>query len=388
MRPWIVLLGLAVACEGAHRDHGAGPDGGLPPGTPGSDTGPYAPANANMFGGFGSDDLSVSPPDGTFDTDHDCTPVSALGACTPLPIACVCRASMISIGSLHVTGSRALVVLASREITVATLLDVSAHGVAAGPGAIVGYTGSASGDYVNAAGGSFGTAGAADPRGSDTIAATYGDPSLVPLVGGMIGQDGGGDNGLNRNGSGGSGGGGGGALQLSAGVQLTIDGAIEADGGGGNGGISSGEQCGGGGGGAGGGVLLEGASVVIDGRVRANGGGGGGGGGEGGYGGPGYDGEGSDMFTTSHGGGGAPSMGCPLEGYIGGGYGGDGATGSGSATYGGYGGSVVGCIGGPDWGCAGGGGGGLGRIAVNTATGCDCSGTFSPAPGFGTVVVR
>ncbi|HEY1551308.1 MAG TPA: hypothetical protein VGG28_25945, partial [Kofleriaceae bacterium] len=231
MRLQIVLLGLAMSCDGAHRDRGPAGDES------------FVPSNAATFGDFGSDDLTVAPPDGAFDTDHDCTPTSALGACTALTDACVCRANTISIGTLHVTGPRMLVLLAARELTVGTLLDASGHGSTPGPGAIAGYSGSAADALTNAAGGSFATPGAADRSGSDSIGATYGDPSLVPLAGGMIGQDG----------TGGSGGGGGGGVQLSAGEQLEIDGAIEVDGGGAAGGTGSWASSGGGGGGAGGG---------------------------------------------------------------------------------------------------------------------------------------
>ncbi|HEY3805346.1 MAG TPA: hypothetical protein VGL61_22215 [Kofleriaceae bacterium] len=359
MRLQIVLIGLAMSCEGAHRDR----DGMQS----------FVPSNAPVFGDFGSDELTVAPPDGSFDTDHDCTATSALGACTALTDACVCRAATISIGTLHVTGSRMLVLLASRELTVGTLLDVGGHGATPGPGAIAGY-GSAADAATNAAGGSFGTEGAADSRGSGAIAAGYGEPTLVPLVGGMTGQDG----------DGGSGGGGGGGVQLSAGDQLEIDGAIDASGGGGLGGTSTFSSDGAGAGGAGGGVLLEGASVVVDGMVRANGGAGGGGGGTDGWGTSGQDGSAS----PARGGNPPDPAGCPLYGYVLGGGGGDGATGSGSATWGGYADSNSQCIGPVSFVGAGGGGGGLGRIHVSSATGCDCNGTFSPAPTFGTVEAR
>ncbi|MBL4686252.1 MAG: hypothetical protein JKY37_16785 [Nannocystaceae bacterium] len=118
--------------------------------------------------------------------------------------------------------------------------------VGLGPGAATGIdgpvTGGGGGGYCGR-GGSHGDGEGAGP--------SYGDASIVPLVGGSSGGE--------RNS-----GGGGGALQLVAGVSITIGKTITLPGAGGEDG----------GGGSGGALLLEAPIVNISGRVSTNGGGG------------------------------------------------------------------------------------------------------------------
>jgi hypothetical protein len=133
---------------------------------------------------------------------------------------------------------------------------------AGGNGAVPPNTGSA------AAGGSFCGIGGLGGASTGTSAAGgphYSSSTLSPLIAGSAGG----------NGACGLGGGGGGAIQITAGVSITIGpfGAINA---GGQGGTAGCENIGGpGGGGAGGAILLEAPSVTILGAVAANGGGGG-----------------------------------------------------------------------------------------------------------------
>ena len=98
---------------------------------------------------------------------------------------------------------------------------------------------------------------------------TYGNPSLVPLVGGSGGASG--EPAPDTGGGGGAGGGG--AVQIGATGLVQINGGVNAGGGGGGGG--GGSENGAGGAGSGGAVLIEGAQVVISGCVAANGGSGG-----------------------------------------------------------------------------------------------------------------
>ncbi|HEY5926665.1 MAG TPA: hypothetical protein VIV11_33495 [Kofleriaceae bacterium] len=423
-RLFVLVVVAVIGCDGAHRDHGDDTDGGIdPPVTCGSVTCDQIPAatcdgntlrehtaactdatcgypvtetecgpagccgdhccevavsNAGETGTLMPTGLTVSPPNGTFDTDTECVAPSALGQCTvvargDLPEACVCRMDTLVIGTLEIKGARALVILAYETVRIDTTLDLSGDLGAAGPGARgVVYTTSAYNE--GGSGGTFATKGAAGGHGA-TSDAVYGDATLIPLLGGMNGMHGGVDN---------SGGGGGGAVQISAGVRIEIPGNIFVGGGGGLGGRFQWATAGGGGGGSGGSILLEAPSIMMTGRLDANGGGGGGAGGDDYYGNNGEDAN-DDMPS----GGACPDSGsgCIASGYVYGGHGGSGATGSSSAVTGSSGGSRSGCltavfIGG------GGGGGGLGRIRINTKTGCQCSGTVSPAPSFGMLGVQ
>jgi len=206
---------------------------------------------------------------------------------------------------------------------------------------------------VNAgAGGSYcgcGGAGASRQDGAMVPAGKpYGNPELVPLIGGSAG---GGDES-----SGHSGGSGGGALQLVAFGRLHIGpyGYVGCGGGGGRYGGMSGSQQGNGGG-SGGAVLIEAPVVEIRGIVAVNGGGGGAsqtyGSGE--------DGRSSDGMAT---GGYHPDNDAP------------GGQGSGGAVVDGEDGRRASNA------KASGGGGGAGRIRINTATGeAIITGTLSPA---------
>ena len=424
-RLFVLLAVVLIGCEGAHRMHGdddPGPDGGMDPVTCGSVTCDQIPApscdgstlreytaactdatcsypstetecgtagccgdhccglavsNADSTGTLMPTGLTVSPPNGTFDTDTECTATSALGNCTVvaragMPEACVCRMDVLTIGTLEVKGARALVLLAYESVTVQTTLDLSGDYDAPGPGAISAYT--ETNLNYGGAGGSFATKGANGSSTSTTVADTYGDATLIPLFGGMNGMQGGAASG---------GGGGGGALQITAGVRIDIPGAIYAGGGGGRGGWSTWGYAGGGGGGSGGAILLEAPTIMMTGSLDANGAGGGGAGSDDGIGSVGED--ANDDYPA--GGDGNDATGCPLYGYIYGGNGGNGATRQHAAGTGSSGGYMTGCldvayVGG------GGGGGGLGRVRINTVTGCQCSGTVSPAASFGMLGVQ
>jgi hypothetical protein len=372
-----VLLLLVVACTGAHRDHST--DGGDPP----VDGSTVTPSNADAFGSLSSNGMIVAPPNGTFDTSADCMAPSALGNCTVvtragLRGACVCRADTITIGDLTVTGPNALVLLADKQVTVTGTLDASGTLDVPGPGATAGYTAKATG-LTAGTGGSFASVG-----GGKHPRASFGTATLVPLLGGTSGQS--------SSGTGVGGGGGGGAVQITAGIQIEIDGTVNAGGGGGKGGAPDAANAGGGGGGAGGGILLEAPTVIVSGTVVANGGGGGGGGGNG-YGGDGDEAGQAAAFasrmvdptTLASGGNGSPGGGCPLYGYVWGGPGGAGALGM-TAANDGVGSSVnAQCIGPTAFGGAGGGGGGVGRIRINTTHGCQCGGTMIPTASFGSM---
>ncbi|MEM9069707.1 MAG: hypothetical protein AAGE52_14440 [Myxococcota bacterium] len=332
------------------------------------------PSNDEDLGRLVDNGLTVEPPDGfTFDTDDDCDGRTPIGECTAVdvfdsPDVCVCRSRRFRVGGrLNVTGSRALAIFASETLLVRGILDASGNGSASGPGAAFRYASGASGQS-GGAGGSYASSGAGPS------ASTYGSAALIPLQGGMDGQGG----------CGGTlGGGGGGALQLVAGERLEVTGVINVGGGGGRGGRLSTSCNGGGGGGSGGAVLLEAPEVEVTGTVAANGGGGGA--------------AGTDDNSGLNGGGGsgtspgfggdADDCGCALFGTTNGGDGGRGAFGSSSAVRGEFADSISGCIGTCVVG-GGGSGGGVGRIRVNTESGCLCGGTFSPDASFGSVAVE
>ncbi len=427
MKPSVKVCAVAVAClvgcYGAHRENQEGPDGSVAPvcggvtcddvpaaacadgdtlrtygaecvdgacsypstevecGASGCCTDhccAIAPSNTGDFGTLQPTGLVVAPPNGTFDTDAECTTTSALGTCTAvtrpdLPQACVCRADDITIGTLKVKGSRALVLFATKSIEVTTLLDVSGDSGVEGPGAVKKYTSSSG--FSGGVGGSFATQGGGASGAAAAVA--YGEPTLIPLLGGMRGED-----------AGGVGGGGGGALQMTAGERIEIAGVINAGGGGGHYGIASFSYAGGAGGGSGGAILVEAPTIVVTGSIVANGGGGGGGGGNGGGGGYGADaGESGfpnpDPTATAYGGSGHDGAGCPLYGYVSGGSGGHGGYGATAAGYGSSGDTDSRCIGDTSFVGGGGGGGGVGRIRINTQTGCQCGGTIAPQASFG-----
>jgi hypothetical protein len=244
--------------------------------------------------------------------------------------------------SLSVTGALPLVLVASDTVRVFGSLSVSASGANAVAGGSTGGEGLGAGiegdDRPDSGGGYCGVGGdgvtedgATDVPGGET----YGSETLVPLLGGS----GGGHNG----------GAGGGALQVVAGseIQVGLTGSLEAGGGGG--------KNGGGGGGSGGAILLEAPSVKVEGMIAANGGGGGAS--QGGNGGK--DATANDTP--------APSENPELGGSGSAGDDPNGASGIYDTTN-----------------STPGGGGGAGRIRINTADGTvELSGTLSPSEASG-----
>jgi hypothetical protein len=153
-------------------------------------------------------------------------------------------------------------------------------------------------------------------------------------------------------------GGGGGAIQLVSRSKISIVGVLAA-----NGGINTG-------GGSGGGILIEAPAIAVSGNVVANGGGGS---------------SGCLSLIAEEGrlddmpaAGGAPAAGC--------GKGGDG----GARNVGAVGGASVNVLGeNANFARGGYGGGGVGRIRVNTmAGGLHATGVFSPNPSTATVATR
>lgn len=140
-------------------------------------------------------------------------------------------------------------------------------GPGTGPGA--GAPGSMPGTPLSGGGGGAGYGGVggagSTPAGvpvGGAAGSTYGNPSLIPLLGGS-----GGGQGHNLVGHGGTGGG---ALQISAGGALVVTGSINAGGGvGPRPGTTT--DVGGPGGGSGGAILLEGTTVTVSGFLGANG---------------------------------------------------------------------------------------------------------------------
>jgi hypothetical protein len=351
----------AVPDAGVDAAFDAGP---MPP--------PFVVSNEGDFGPLRETGLVLGPPSGTFDTDGDCVAEGSLGECEAVVLprdrvdACVCRADEIVIGDLRVTGSRALVLLAWRSIEIEGRLDAGGIGRTRGPGAFASYETEASGS-AGGAGGSFGT------EGAGSALAAYGADALVPLNGGMDGESACGPA---------LGGGGGGSIQLSAGELVLVTGEINAGGGGGTGG-GVGDSCNGGrGGGSGGAILIEAPRVEMRGALAANGGAGGSGGATTSSGS-----SGDDAVGLARAAGGASRLEttCALYPDIYSGAGGRGADASEPASPGGPSSSETRCIG-DSYAGAGGAGGGLGRIRINTEMGaraCICSGGFSPAATFG-----
>jgi hypothetical protein len=211
------------------------------------------------------------------------------------PASCFVVGTDITINTTNVTGSRPLVVLATKTLTVNGVLDVASHGGTApktGPGApflnCQGFTAtptSSSSGGAGGAGANFMTRGGAGGDGNGGMAGNSGGttPTVAggpptALRAGCTGQAGGDGDGS----SGGVGGAGGGALYLLAGMSITIGnaGIINASGAGGG---AGGDQAGGGGGGSGGMIVLHAPTIsAANGRLLANGGGGASGGNNGG----------------------------------------------------------------------------------------------------------
>ncbi len=198
------------------------------------------------------------------------------------PDLCVVSGTNITAsGTVRVTGSNPLAIVATQNITIpsgATIDVSSVVGGSTGAGANTGSCspGSAatgnSGGGGGGAGGTFQTLGGRGGAGQSTVGGGLGTIVTASFVrGGCRGGNGAGS-------SPGIGGSSGGAVYLAARLLLQIDGRINATGAGGRG--ATGSKSGGGGGGSGGMIALHGAQIVIGSgaRIWANGGGGGGGG--------------------------------------------------------------------------------------------------------------
>jgi hypothetical protein len=269
---------------------------------------------------------------------------------------------LTSTAMIQVVGTRPLVIAARAEIDFAGDLDVSAHGLFAGPGGSAGGQGPGVGGVGMASaissldsgggGGGFGEVGGgggsaiyltdAPPAGAG--GASFGDASLTVLVGGS----GGGTSSVACK----FGGAGGGAVQLTAGLAISMTGSMRAGGGGGEGGGKNGgmpcpTHTSGAGGGAGGAIYLQASRITGTGVLAANGGGGGGGADTS----PNADGGPGEDATIDHGGSAGVSTG-PTSGA--GGVGG--SVGAPAAT------AMVLMV---QNGNAGGGGGGVGRIFLD-----------------------
>lgn len=272
----------------------------------------------------------------------------------------VARSMTIQAGqNLTVTGSRPFVFVALNTISIFGTLnanatfDVAVAGGQAQKNADTqggGFGGGGAGTPT-AAGGGGSYCGIGGPSGAESGppangGATYGNPQIIPLVGGSSG--GAGD---------GYAGSGGGAIQLVAGQSITIApaGLIQVGaGGGGFGGISGQEANGGGSGGS---ILLESLVVTMNGTLASNGGGGGAGSSSG-------DPGGANATPNATPAAGGNSTAGPSSGGDGSGASAiDGTAGSFSAGN-----------------SAGGGGGGAGRIRINTQPGqATVAGALSPA---------
>lgn len=288
--------------------------------------------------------------------------------------------AVLHVGALHVTstatvvvtGTQPLVIVAGGDVDIDGVIDAGAHGATPGPGGAGPGMGEGAGmpgaheatDLSDTGGGgaSYGGEGAASGGISgtctlppSTAGATYGDPPIPTLVAGSGGGTSSG-NGCPPD----PGGAGGGAFQISSVTAIAITGAINVGGGGGHGatdcGAPSGDVNSGAGGGAGGSIVLQAPTILNHGTLAANGGGGGG------------------SSATTNGNAQSGADGQPSASPAAGGTGpiqpgGNGATGTAPATAGGS--TICGNN-------AGGGGGGVGRIAVSS--GYVEMGTTSPAP--------
>jgi hypothetical protein len=203
------------------------------------------------------------------------------------------RSALLRPGArLIVGGSCALALVADRDLEIAGAIDLRGGQNApfmAGPGGGQGgFTGKAGGCGIGAevstaeasggGGGGFGSDGAKGGKagaGGGSPGTACGQESSEPLVGGSGGGRGGC---VAAACASGYGGGGGGALALVAGRAFTLTQGGELNVGGGGGGGGQNGVSGGGGGGSGGAILIEAASVAIAETARLIAGGGGGGG--------------------------------------------------------------------------------------------------------------
>lgn len=254
---------------------------------------------------------------------------------------------------IDVVGQRPLVLLAQDSVTLrgpVSAIHDSIYNNQANAGGFSGPStqdtkglgpggGGPSNSSAGAGGGGFcGLGGLGGGSASGAIGAhgaSYGTPTLIPLIGGSSGGRGFSDSGA-----------GGGAVQVVAGtsIDVTATGVIHVGGAGGGWGSA--------GGGSGGAILLEAPDVTIAGILAANGGGGGGG--------------------TANGHNGTNASGDANFA--------PGGTGSASTDSGGNGAAANKINGSPGGTTGGAGGGGAGRIRINTSSGAaTISGTVSPS---------
>lgn len=326
-------------------------------------------------------DVTLSTPINT-STIATCTQtLSQAGSPTASPELCVITGKTITVqGTVNVTGSRALVLVAMTTLSVPAGAALDASSATASPqrmgaGANLGPCDAPSRPQDSAGGAGAAAGGSLSTQGSDGGDGNVGGNPLSTAKGGNAGKIQqaptllrggcpGGKGGNSAMMNGGAGGNGGGALYLLAGSSITIAGDVFASGGGGDGG---GAESGGGGGGTGGMIVLDapvvatGASITITGRIAANGGAGASGGGGQAGGSPGRDGTTTSWSTAAAGGGGAGT---------------GGGGGPGTAVN-----ATNPANGGNSAGGGGGGGGGLGVVTIyGTVSGGVDGKTISPAP--------
>jgi hypothetical protein len=313
-------------------------------------------------------------------TAIDTTNLTLNGGAIALPtgaaFVAVGEDAILSVGAWNVTadvtvtGTRRLIVVAAKAVTVGAHIFASADHTTAGPGGAAGAAGPGAGTSIDnsfvlqdpgGGGAGFLVAGGNGGTTTNTLMLA-GGASYGPLVTDWNGGSGGG-NGSASNlcaTPGALGGAAGGAVQITSAVSVTVTaaGTIEANGGGGLGGCTlPGEGIGGGGGGSGGAVFLEAPTVSVAGGLFANGGGGGA----------------SSNNNVAAGGDGANGTAntTPAAGGLAAGVG---------AT-GGAGGTDVAPTAGGDAEDSGGGGGSAGRIILRTrTTAASVAGTVSPTP--------
>lgn len=329
---------------------------------PSNGLGPYLDATG------GERDIALGTT-ATINTDNgavmaDGTPVqvrSTLVAQASAPTIVVFLVHSLTASNLTVTGANAFAVVSDGDLVIRGVFSVSAHGGAAGPGRFNDAAckgGNPGNDVIQALGGAggggFGTAGGRGGAATNTDGTSAGgaggspagNATLVPLRGGCdAGSEGTGNST------------GGGAMQLVSRTKITISGVAAANG-------SSVL-----GGGSGGGILLEAPVVEVPGGVVANGGAGA-----------------SGCLLPAPGEEGrldaAPATGGIACGSTEGPHGGNGASGDIAA-------GVGASIATSGVAFAAHGGGGVGRIRVNTAPGgFHRAGLFSPNPSTGAVATR